>query len=93
LAFQKRLAALIEMRDDPAKLEQWLDLRDSIHLLVDNSRSDDVILYLSAGHMFVHSVLVPSGSVAPPDFEDLSLWSGKRIEVSSTLRKVCLVVA
>ena len=51
----------------------WLEnATDSVSLLEDNYRREpEIILYASAPHAFVQTVLAPTKNVTPPDKEDL----------------------
>lgn len=54
---------------------RWLGLTDSLEFLEINAGSDSLVLFASLGHMYIHSVLAPSGRVAAPDWDDLLQWS------------------
>ena len=62
--------ARIPNTDRPA----WLEgATASVEFLKDNLLKDDeILLYASGPHFWVHSVLAPNSSVSPPDHNDLS---------------------
>lgn len=55
-------------------LQDWLENADqSVRLLKQICvRNEEIILYASGPHLYVHSVLVPRAAVDPPDHDDLS---------------------
>ncbi len=55
-------------------LQDWLENADqSVQLLKQIcERNEEIILYASGPHLYVHSVLVPRTAVDPPDHDDLS---------------------
>lgn len=50
----------------------WLEgAEGGVDYLVQNARSEEIILYTNAGQAFVNSILVPLANVSPPDGEAL----------------------
>lgn len=70
----KLLTALAKVPTHPSELESWLTLDGSLRFLTENAASDSIALYVSAGHIFIHSALVSSSNVSPPDFTDILKW-------------------
>ena len=51
---------------------KWLgNAAEGTEFLQKNSASDETLLYASGPHMFIHSVLVPTTALDPPDHDDL----------------------
>jgi hypothetical protein len=69
----KEFAKLKALSERPPTDESaWLAAAaEAPNYLVDNSRSEDVLIYASMPHVFVHGVLAPGASVTPPDIDDL----------------------
>src|SRR5580692_6790598 len=53
----------------------WLKHQDTLSLLEDNLREDDIVLYASFTYTFMHMVLVPDSLLNPPDIADLMSWN------------------
>lgn len=50
----------------------WLEgAVDGVAYVVENSKSEDIILYANPGKAWIYSALVKLGNVTPPDFDDL----------------------
>ena len=64
------------IRPEGNEFATWVMLEDAPHLLRADLNQDDIILYCSAGDVFLHAILVPSDVVTPPDAADLMHWSG-----------------
>lgn len=60
---------------DEALFNTWLQLDDAIAFLKENIHDDQFVLYASLPSVHIHSVLVPSECVTPPNIDDLMLWS------------------
>lgn len=51
---------------------EWLESADqSVEILKDNLKADEVVIYASGPHMLIHSVLTPNELLDPPDHADL----------------------
>jgi hypothetical protein len=59
----------------PDELDAWLSMEPTLAGLDRNAHSDSIILYLSAGHMYVVTSLVPKSAVSLPDWDDLLRWN------------------
>lgn len=53
----------------------WIDQADFIAFLSLVDTLDEIVLYASGSHLFLHGVLVPTELVSPPDKEDLDGWN------------------
>ena len=76
--------SLIDLARVPAtESEHWLeDAEQSVRYLTETcERNDEIFLYASGPHFYVHSVLVPRAAVDPPDHDDLA---GANIMVTDT---------
>ncbi len=69
------LQSLLDLAQLPdTDRDKWLEsAEDSVHFLTRSIEADDnIILYASGPHLYVHSFLVPRASVDPPDHEALA---------------------
>jgi hypothetical protein len=70
----RKLQATLEVPDGEVEHRAWLTMESSVGFLDANAGTDSIVLFLSAGHMFVVSAIVPTASVSSPDFTDLMNW-------------------
>jgi hypothetical protein len=70
----KAIEALIKVPSEPGEYSVWAQQAETLDFLQANAEHDSVVLALSVGQIFIHSVLVPIGSVSPPKWEDLLKW-------------------
>jgi len=91
---------LIDISDAPSEKEAfdaWLKMDDAVAFLKDNAQEGEFVVYASLPCMYLHSVLVPTSSVSPPDVEDLMKWScnaGSSWGIETTFSKphsICIV--
>ncbi len=61
---------------DLDEFNEWLEQSDIINFLAENAHSQDILLYASLNHTFVHAVFVPKSEVEPPDIDYLMSWDG-----------------
>ena len=63
--------------------KSWLEnAEQSVRLLTQIcEENEEILLYASGPHLYVHSVLVPRAAVDPPDHDDLS---GADLMISDT---------
>lgn len=78
---QKKLAKLIAQIStvpayNTAEYEVWINQESSLSLIKNNKENEDVILYLSAPHHFIHTALIPIVPMTPPNVDDLMQWEG-----------------
>jgi hypothetical protein len=55
--------------------KKWVEQDDFVQFLRGVPGLDEMILYASAAHAFLYSVIVPTRLVTPPDTDDLDRWS------------------
>jgi len=55
--------------------DAWLEQADAMEFLAENARNDEIVIYASLPHTFIHGVLVPKATVDPPDIDDLLSWN------------------
>jgi hypothetical protein len=55
--------------------KKWGEQDDFVQFLQTVPNLDEMVLYASAAHAFLYSVLVPTRLVTPPDADDLDRWS------------------
>ena len=60
---------------EPSAFEDWLKAEDALAFLRENANQDEIVVYASPGHTFIHAVLVPTKNVTPPDIDDLLAWN------------------
>lgn len=65
-----KLKALVE--SPPEDDGSWFGRgRDGVDYLIQNARSEHVVIYASGRTVLIHGVLAPSANVTPPDVDDL----------------------
>jgi hypothetical protein len=55
--------------------EKWLEQEDVREFLKENAQEDNVVVYATLQHTFIHAVLVPNSKLSPVDVDDLLKWS------------------
>jgi hypothetical protein len=74
--FVTRLATLSKKPEFGSdEYTKWLEQNDFVQFLQAMPCLDEILLYASAAHSFLYSVLVPTRLVTPPDTDDLDRWS------------------
>ena len=53
----------------------WLEMSDAVAFLRENCHENEFLIYATNRSSFIHSVLVPSSLLSPPDYDDLSNWN------------------
>jgi hypothetical protein len=71
-----KLFAATKALPEGQAFNEWIELGDAPSLLRADTALDHFVLYTTVGRSFIHAVLVPSKTVAPPDYDDLMRWSG-----------------
>jgi hypothetical protein len=71
----QQIAALSVEPSDQTAFGAWLELDDAISFLKENAKQDELVVYASLSHVFIHAVLVPVSRVAEPDVDDLLGWN------------------
>lgn len=70
----KAIETLIQAPSDPGEYSVWAQQAETFDFLRANAEHNSVVLALSVGQIFIHSVFVPIGSVSPPNWEDVLRW-------------------
>lgn len=65
-----------EAPDDADAYARWLQAEAHLELLRNNAKANELIVYASAPHSFIHAVAVKEEAIAPLDVDDLLRWSG-----------------
>lgn len=60
--------------EEKVAFDQWLEQSDLQDFLLNMEKLEEVPLYVSDTHLFLHGVLVPNELLDPPDMADLSNW-------------------
>lgn len=72
------IKALTEISTPPIPqhiFDKWLDMTDAIDFLETNVQQDEVVVYAVLQHAFLHTVLVPTSLLDPPNIDDLLSWN------------------
>ena len=64
-----------ESPQDDAEFNAWLTALDAVEFLKANAADDEFVFYATSRQTFIHTVLVPTANVTPPDMDDLVSWS------------------
>ena len=51
--------------------DAWLEQDDAMAFLAKNAGDDEIVIYASSRHTYIHGVLIPKNTVDPPDIDDL----------------------
>lgn len=60
---------------DEELYDEWIRAEAHLRFLEQNARSDELVIYASSMHLFVHAVAVPNDKLTPLDTADLLGWS------------------
>ena len=75
----KKLIETITKLDDspsnPDEFARWLNGDAHIAFLQKNANEDELVIFASAEHSFIHAVVVPDERLSPIDREDLMGWN------------------
>ncbi|MCY4584398.1 MAG: hypothetical protein OXB98_00015 [Bryobacterales bacterium] len=71
-----RIAEIGRSPDDNTAFTKWLTAQAHLELLRQNATDDELIIYASGEHTFIHAVAVSHDALADPDVNDLLQWSG-----------------
>ena len=61
---------------DAAEYAAWIEAGRHLQMLRDNARSDELVIYASGEHTFVHAVVISEEDVSSLDKNDLLQWNG-----------------
>ena len=70
-----QLRLLSTAPDDEKAFNTWLEHQDAFEFLKANAKQDELVVYASLQHVFIHAVGVPASRVASPDVDDLLAWN------------------
>src|SRR5688572_25324336 len=73
---RQQLRVLSSVPSDKTAFAQWLELKDAITFLRENASTDEIVVYASTGHDFLHAILVPASAVATGNADDFLSWDG-----------------
>lgn len=71
----KQFAGTMTVPPDGSAFAKWVDLEDAPTLLRSDLDLEDLVLYASAGDLFLHTVLVPTERLTPLNVDDLLSWN------------------
>lgn len=71
IRFDESALRALAWPDDPIPLDWLLEAEGAISFLQDNARRDEIVIYASAGAVYIHGVLAPTAQVSPADQDDL----------------------
>jgi hypothetical protein len=69
--------ALNQISEAPAEtadFNAWLKMEQQLAFLLENISANEFVVYAINRSTFIHSLLVPTSLVSPPDMDDLMLW-------------------
>ena len=72
----EQISNLDEAPDDADAYATWLQAESHLELLRNNAKANELIVYASAPHSFIHAVPVKEEALTPLDIDDLLRWSG-----------------
>lgn len=70
-----QLRLLSTAPEDEKAFNTWLEHQDAVRFLKENAKQDELVVYASLQHVFIHAVGVPASRVDPPDVDDLLSWN------------------
>jgi hypothetical protein len=71
----QKLISLDELPNDQEELRSWIKADDHIKFLIENGRSQEIVIYASPEYSFIHSMVVPEDQLESLDKNDLMGWS------------------
>ncbi len=70
-----RLNEILTVPSEDQAFDEWLKPDSAAAFLKENARQTELVVYASAQFAFIHSILVPTALLSPPDIDDLMCWS------------------
>lgn len=70
-----QLRLLSTAPEDEKAFNAWLEHHDAFRFLKENGKQDELVVYASLQHVFIHAVGVPALRVDTPDVDDLLSWN------------------
>ncbi|MDO9530811.1 MAG: hypothetical protein Q7O12_01600, partial [Deltaproteobacteria bacterium] len=74
---KKLIQAITKLDEVPADsklFSEWIEAEAHLNFLRLNAHADELVIYASGEHTFIHSVAVPNDRLAPVDQQDLMQW-------------------
>lgn len=71
----ERISHLNEIPKDPNAFAEWLKAEKQLAFLMENAHEEELVVYASGHHFFVHALAVRDEKLMPVDEEDLLEWS------------------
>ena len=69
-----RLVDVLERPTNPESYSRWLTHEGILRLMESNVSEEEIIVYASLKHFFLHGVLVPDREFVKPDIDDMLGW-------------------
>ena len=70
----EKLTSLDELPSDKERLLTWVKAGDHVQFLIENARSQEIVVYAAPEYSFIHSLAVPEDLLKPLDKDDLMKW-------------------
>ena len=71
----ERIAPLVTLPTNNEQYRAWTTTQPHLALLLENAEEDELIIYASGPHAFVHAVVIDENSLTPLDHDDLLNWN------------------
>lgn len=71
----RQVETLDSLPPDYAEFSEWIKADNHLRFLEENALSDELVIYGSGQHSFIHSIVVPQELLETPDQHDLLGWS------------------
>src|SRR5438067_1946212 len=69
-----KLKKIAAMPIDAEAFSEWLSFRDAFAFLERNAVDDEIVVFASLPHCYIHSVLVPQSDIESADTDALVNW-------------------
>lgn len=80
----ERIGQLENEPDDAADFSKWIGAEGHLGFLRENAQEDELVIYTSETHTFVHGVVVNKDDLSPINRDDLLQWSGNAFTVCAS---------
>ena len=71
----EQLAAIVAEPSDEDAFKAWIEQRDALGFMKANAEADELVIYASFRHAFIHAVAIPADRLERPDADDLLEWN------------------
>ena len=71
----ERIAPLVTVPTNNEQYRAWTTAQPQLALLLENAEEDELIIYASGPHAFVHAVVIDENRLTPLDRDDLLNWN------------------